>query len=219
MGSELVAGIDGARFGWVACVTTTSGGSLRFATGATLADVWDTSWSVVAIDVPMGLPARDRRPADAEARSILGPRRSSLFPTPVHATLGAGDYADALARSRAACGRGLSRQSFHLLPGVRELRTWLGGPRDHVYEVHPETSFTLLNGGTALEPKTTAFGRAQRHHLVANWRPVELDQQLSIDHLDAAAAAWSATRIAAGTHHILGRDGVDPDGFSLTMAV
>ncbi|MDH3707644.1 MAG: DUF429 domain-containing protein [Acidimicrobiia bacterium] len=223
MGSELVAGIDAARTGWVVCVVElgAKNASVEFLTGATLGDVWDDEWAVVGIDMPIGLPTGDRRAADREARAILGPRSSTLFSTPDHATLAATDYEDALARSRAACGRGLSKQAFHLLPRVREVRGWLGGPTDFVHEVHPETSFTAMNDGVPLARKTSAVGRTQRAGLLTAWMPMcsSWATGLSIDALDAAAAAWTATRIVAGEHRILGDNGVDPDGHRLSMAV
>jgi predicted RNase H-like nuclease len=75
----------------------------------------------VAVDMPIGLLADRTRASDSEARRLLGPRRSSVFPTPVRPVLGAADYADACERSRAAHGKALSKQSFHLLDRIERL--------------------------------------------------------------------------------------------------
>ena len=223
-GEAIVAGIDGARHGWVACTVNLTSSTVTFRQAPSLGALWDERWVAVGIDMPLGLPARERRSADTDARRILGTRHSTLFATPLHATLAADTYPDALARSRAAGDRGLSKQAFNLLPRIREVRRWLEGPRPHVHEVHPETSFTVMNRGTPLVAKTTNDGRRQRRGLLAAWIPAlpgDLDAAAVpvIDALDAAAAAWTAARVSAGTHLVLGDDGVDPDGYRLTMAV
>ena len=44
----------------------------------------------LAIDIPIGIPEAGARPADREARALLGPRRNSVFPAPVRAAGPAG---------------------------------------------------------------------------------------------------------------------------------
>jgi len=39
----------------------------------------------VGVDIPIGLPSKGVRAADAAARAFVGPRRSSVFPTPSRA--------------------------------------------------------------------------------------------------------------------------------------
>ena len=79
-----------------------------------------------------------------------------------------------------------------------------------------------MNSGEPLVTKSTADGLARRAELLTRWR-AELGSYaagLSVDALDAAAAAWTAERIHRGAHLVLGEgDGVDPDGYPLTMAV
>lgn len=219
-GEVAVAGIDGARGGWVVCRVEVGSGMVTLRAAATLDELWDDGWVVVGIDMPMGLPSVGPRGADAEARRLLGRRHMTLFPTPVHATLAAVEHADANVRSRAASGRGISVQAYNLLPRVRELRTFLGAPRAHVHEVHPETSFTVMNGGQPLESKHTAPGRAARANLLTRWRsPDDGWDARTVDELDAGAAAWTAERVTAGEHLQLGTREVDPDGYPLTMVV
>ncbi|MDH3705297.1 MAG: DUF429 domain-containing protein, partial [Acidimicrobiia bacterium] len=154
MGSELVAGFDGARDGWVVCVVDVDGGGVEFRAGPRLADLWDATWAVTGIDMPIGLPSGSARAADEQARAILRHRSPTLFRTPDHAVLDAADYAKARRLSVDACGKGLMKQAFNLLPKIIEVRSCLGGPAPNVHEVHPETSFTVMNEGIPLAPKT-----------------------------------------------------------------
>ena len=133
-----------------------------------LAEVLDGRVAAMGVDMPIGLPERGRRAADHEARRRLGPRRSSVFPTPRRAVLGAVDYADALARSRAIDGTGLSRQAFHLLGRIAEVDDAMTPElQDRVFECHPETVFARLAGRPLETTKRTPEGRADRTALLA----------------------------------------------------
>ena len=99
MTERVVGGLDGCRAGWVLVTVPARGGhatagragaARRCSTSAS----WPTSTPsardlesgrlvAAAIDIPIGLPARVPRPCDREARRLLGPRRSSVFPAPV----------------------------------------------------------------------------------------------------------------------------------------
>lgn len=222
-----VLGVDGCRDGWVA-VTLRADRVLDVSTHPTAGAVLDaavaTGATVVGIDVPIELPTDGSRPGDAEARRILGPRSSSLFPTPVEAVLDAVDYDDARARSRAATGKALSRQAWNLVPRIREVRVALAGAGRAdlvVREVHPETSFAVMAGRPLTTTKKTAAGIAARLVLLdtAMSGLAEATARLGPgepggprpgidDVVDAAAAAWTARRIAAGTALRLGDGGV-----------
>ncbi|MCB0996793.1 MAG: DUF429 domain-containing protein [Acidimicrobiales bacterium] len=181
----------------------------------------------VGVDMPIGLTSNGRRSADVEARSRLGPRRSSLFPTPPLAVLDAADFADAQLRCRAASGgTGISIQAWNLVPKIREVSEALT-PADQprIAEVHPESSFTAL-AGRPLAPKRTPEGRAERRRVLADQIP-DLDHILDQtyrgaapdDLLDALAAAWTARRMATGRAEWLGDGEIDPRGFRCTIAV
>jgi predicted RNase H-like nuclease len=180
---------------------------------------------LVAVDMPMGLADRERRRCDMEARRLLGPRRSSVFPTPVRAVLGCETYAEALAVSRAVCGRGLSKQAWFLVPKIRELDGLVRDlPAGVLSEVHPELAFAALAGGPLADPKRTAPGRAAR---LAALAPVIADLDALAarrlpgaapdDVLDACALAWSARRLAHGGGNRVG-DEVDSTGLPMTVA-
>jgi predicted RNase H-like nuclease len=55
---------------------------------------------VTAIDIPIGLPGGRPRTVDGEARRLLGPRASSVFPAPARGTLDASSYEEACEASR-----------------------------------------------------------------------------------------------------------------------
>lgn len=130
---------------------------------------------VVAVDMPVGLAADGPRAADRAARAALGPRRSSVFPAPVRAVLDATDHADAVARSRAACGAGIPVQAWHLVPKVKEVdllvRSAPPAVRDSVRETHPELAFAVLGDGPCTHPKRTAAGRRERLARLRPWVP------------------------------------------------
>jgi predicted RNase H-like nuclease len=204
---ETVLGVDGCPGGWIGALVT----DRRFVRWLLLADaaaVLGVQADAVTIDVPIGLPDAGPRACDVAARRLLGPRRSSVFPAPVRAVLGARDYSDACARSRAVCGKALSLQAWHLTPRIADLDA---ADVDHarVVECHPELSFARMTG-TALPRKKTAAGSAARERAARTWlpdgwprapRPARTD-----DALDALACAWTAARWLAGTAEVLGGD-------------
>ncbi len=176
--------------------------------------------AAVAIDMPIGLLADRPRRCDIEARVVLGPRRSTVFPAPLRPTLGAVDYADACRLSRAASGKALSKQAYNLLPRIAELDLLLDGldqtDAASVHEAHPECAFLRLNG----EPLTSKHhkdGRDQRRDLLARALGSRFDELLATakapltDLLDATALTVTADHIVAGTTIRLGGE-IDPTG-------
>ncbi len=232
--AALVAGVDAAKGGWVMAVAATSPGSpVSFSLWPSFAEVWTEARSqgllAVGVDMPIGLPDEELRRSDIEARELLGPRRSSLFWTPPLWVLDAADHAEANRRARAHTSRGLSIQAFNLLPKVREVRAVLT-PEDlaphakpQAAEVHPETSFTVVAGKPMESSKRQPPGRAERLAVLApefsNLAevPAPVPGTTIDDLLDAAAAAWTARRMAARTAKILGPDDVDATGYPMAI--
>jgi predicted RNase H-like nuclease len=159
---------------------------------------------VVAIDIPIGVPARGSRQADVLARRVVGPRRSSVFPTPVRAALEARDYAAAVMASRDLTGVGLSRQAHALGPALLEVEEWVRSTAVAVVEVHPEVSFAVLAGSPLPWSKKSWAGARARLDLLAGagvHLPADLGPAAVVpvdDVLDAAVAAWSARRYLRG---------------------
>jgi predicted RNase H-like nuclease len=217
---QLVAGVDGCRGGWVVVFVDQDGGG-RPADVAMVPDLIDLIGRIdagvvaaAAIDIPIGLAARDARSSDIEARKRLGARRSSVFPAPVRAVLGASTYVEACAISRATCGKAISRQLFNILPKIREVDDLLTTVRQRrLVEMCPELSLALLAGAPMTHAKTTPAGRAERMRVLGSAFGTE-----DIEHharqpppgarvddvLDAFAGAWTARRYAAAAHLQLG---------------
>ncbi|MFC5219156.1 DUF429 domain-containing protein [Streptomyces coerulescens] len=158
----------------------------------------------IAVDMPLGLVEKGWRTADLQARALLRARRSSVFLVPPRPVWWQLDYVAAGDLCHELTGRRPSRQAWALAPKLLEARAcWLADER--VHEVHPEVSFLALADGVPLAyAKKTWRGQNVRRHLLAAaglTLPDELGEADRIpadDVLDAAAAAWSAHRIALG---------------------
>jgi predicted RNase H-like nuclease len=147
-----------------------------------------------------------------------------VFPTPVRAALGAADHAEALARSRAVDGRGLSVQAFHLLPRIAEVDTAMTPAlQSAVVECHPESVFAGLAGAPLATTKRTADGRAERRDLLAGAgvtvASVRVPGAAAHDVLDALAAAVGAARFASGEATVLGDGATDARGLRMAIVV
>ena len=90
---------------------------------------------------------------------------SSVFPTPARVTLGAQSYVEANAVNKAKTGRGLSKQSYFILPKIRELDLWLqaaGNACRLVREAHPEVAFMAIKREPLAHKKKTEAGFTER---------------------------------------------------------
>lgn len=121
---------------------------------------------------------------------------------------------EASRRHKEIDGRGVGSQSFSILCKIREWDNLL--QTDHqaramVREIHPEVSFSALNGGRGKgldSSKKTRDGAARRTELLSavfgNEQVARLVQSVARrqaakdDLLDALVALWSAERIAVG---------------------
>lgn len=105
--SPRVLGVDATRKGWVGIVLDTDGAFVDALVKPDIASLVEAAGrlSVVAIDIPIGLPDAGARQADSEARKMLGGRHSSVFSSPTRGAMEADGYATAAAAQRAATGR------------------------------------------------------------------------------------------------------------------
>jgi predicted RNase H-like nuclease len=227
-----VAGVDGCHGGWLAVWRLRAGGALQLHVSASVTDLVEqlASCAVLALDVLMGLPNAGSRACDRAARSFLGrPRASSVFPAPVRPVLAATTYADACEVGQRVDGRRLTRQTWAILPKIREVDALLRREPDRqswVREVHPEVSFAAWRGRPMAHAKRTPEGRAERRALIeGTYGPVaSLVQALprgqarTDDLFDACAALWTAERIAAGRAATL-PDGPPADACGLRMEI
>lgn len=227
----LAIGVDGCRGGWVSAGRETAGGAILFRLHRQAQEFLSGGppGCLVGIDIPIGLAERGPRTCDIEARRRLGKTRgSSVFPAPVRPVLSAGDY-------RAACAvQGLSFQTWNITAKIREVDDLLRGSPAlaAVFEVHPETSFAVMNGSPLACSKKTSAGRAERTGLLRHYFGESIENVTSLrmvedgkpvtaradDLLDAAAALWTVERIAAGTAFCLPAAD-ERDRFGLRMAI
>ena len=139
-------GVDGCKKGWFSITLDETGGSW-FAVYESFKDLWGKRRGATAIlvDIPIGLRNDESaRTCDVEARKLLGNRRSSVFPAPRRAALGATSHSEASERNRHVSGKGLSQQTFHILHKIAEVDTLLRADRrarQVIREVHPEILF------------------------------------------------------------------------------
>ncbi len=215
-----VLGVDGCRGGWVVVSwhEETVHATFTESLATSVEQLRSGAVAAMAVDMPIGMLDGQPRACDVAARKMLGPRRSSVFPTPVRATLAATDYRDACARSIAASGKALSKQAFNLLPKIAELDDLVTPQdQDRLVEAHPECAFVRLADGTLAEPKRTPAGREMRQRLLAAHDPllgdiVAAHPELPVlDLIDAAVLCITARHVTSGTEHRLGTD-VDATG-------
>ncbi len=217
MSGSRVLGVDGCKHGWVGIVLDDAGFAgayLATHIAELVAVVGDVA--VVGVDIPIGLLDSGVRDADRAAQRQLGPRRSSVFLTPVRAAVYAEDYPTALIRNRHAAGTGISRQAYALRHKIREVDEWAGRCERCVVEVHPEVSFAAMHGAPLAAPKKSWAGMAERRRLLAA-QAITVPDRLGAagraavdDVLDAAAVAWTARRIARAEHGWLPEHRRDP---------
>src|SRR5207249_3528976 len=171
--------------------------------------------AAIAVDIPIGLPeGTPWRRAEREAVRLVHP--ATVFPTYPLAAYRCKTHAEAVALCRASGWPGISRQSYGLWPRMQEVEPAAAG----VYEVHPELSFWKMNGAARLAASKHMWNGfferrrlLERHGIVVPERLPE--DARAADVLDAAAAAWTARRIALHQHRTLP---ADPEPWEPTIA-
>ena len=136
----------------------------------------DNTDAVVLIDMPMGLSETGphERQCDKAARKLLKKRGSSIFPAPCRQSLTENEYPSASALNHAVTGRRLSRQTYHLMPKIRELDGFIrgAGRRLNIREFHPELGFLALNRFVPLTfSKKTVSGQEERLEILSRYVP------------------------------------------------
>lgn len=213
--STVVAGADGCRGRWLVVWRDLAGridptAELLDDLAPLIDDIRQQRLAALAIDMPIALLDHHPRASDTEARRHLGPRKSSVFPTPVRAVLGSANYDEARRRSREAAGVAPSIQAFNLLPAIAHLDPLItAADQDRVVEAHPELAFARLAGEPLDHPKRTTEGRDQRRTLLTDHDRalgvlIGSSQLPPIDLLDAAALAVTAARVTTGDERRLG---------------
>ena len=142
----------------------------------------------VFIDIPIGLLTdQSARACDIEARYKLRKRTilperiklpsrtSCVFSTPVRAVLGSENYEDAKRRNQKACGIKITRQTWAIVPKIREVDELMRRnekAKRIVREVHPELCFWALNHRVHMtKSKGEDLGFNERMRVLKAWLP------------------------------------------------
>lgn len=229
-------GVDGCRGGWVVAAADAALSRLSFTLVDDLAPLFALAaggHALIAIDMPIGLSDEGSRTCDLAARRLLGrPRSSSVFPAPCRAALAATTYRRACAVSRRTLGVALSRETFNILPKIRQVDALVTRARQRfVREVHPEVVWALLAGrGRGLrhakrtpagerERRALLRGVAPRFDLSAVRRRLGPARVARDDVIDAVACLLAAARIVRGEARTLPGGVVPRDARGLRMEI
>lgn len=165
--------------------------------------------TLILLDVPIGLPDAGGRLADAMARDMIGPRRSSVFPAPERWLLECDDLRKADQEKARRTGRRVKvqRQMWNIVPRIRAVDNLLRdepAARRLVREAHPELCAAMLAGHCMQHSKKDARGQAERLAIVERFVPGvrELVDKLRVfrgvstdDAIDAMLCAVTAAGI------------------------
>ena len=176
--TETAYGVDGCPKGWF-YFALVPGQEPKWGVVEEIADLVaevDDS-DRIFIDIPIGLPSGgEGRLCDREARRKLVPHRtSSVFPVPVRSALTAETYEEASEKNWKASGKRLSKQTYAIMPKIKEVDSLLRGSakaRRVVREVHPEICFWALAGASPMRHnKKTGRGFDERIAVLERFHP------------------------------------------------
>lgn len=169
----MVVGVDGCKGGWLA-ISLALSWTWEMGIFANFLQLWKKYHhaGLILVDIPIGLKERGpgERLCDREARIRLGRKRaSSVFPAPYRPTIYYArhnpDYQEVSLVNRKSGGKGISRQTFGIIPKIREMDEFLRKypeARKVVRETHPEICFWALNGGRPLAYSKTRKGEKEK---------------------------------------------------------
>lgn len=212
--ARIVAGVDGCPAGWIAALWD-GAGKLSTVLCRGFTDVMALPATVIAVDMPIGLPESSGRAPERTVRSRLGERQSSVFAVPSEKAIYCEDYAQACRVNllHSDPPRKVSKQCFHLFPKMREIDALITSElQARIYESHPELAFWVMNGETPLslpkKVKSAPYGPGldlRRTLLRQAGLPIDgLSHEYrrryvgADDLLDACACAFVAWRILTG---------------------
>ncbi len=177
----MFVGVDGCRAGWLA-IGLEMEASWQVNIFPDMYSLWDhhRRASLILIDIPIGLrtDGRAERRCDPEARKLLGPRRSSVFPAPCRQAIYTSSYQEACDINQRLTGKRLSVENWNIIPKIRETDYLLSddtSARAHIREIHPELCFWGLAGSPMLHAKKRSEGLSERTQLLHSIYPQTAD--------------------------------------------
>ena len=177
----MFVGVDGCRAGWLAIGLETEH-DWKVNIFPDVSSLWDhhRQASLILIDIPIGLKAEGRaeRRCDPEARKLLGPRRSSVFPAPCRGAIYASSYQEACDINQRLTGKRLSVENWNIIPKIREMDCLLSddaSAKGRIREIHPELCFWGLAGRPMQHAKKRSEGLLERTQLLQSIYPGTAD--------------------------------------------
>ncbi|WP_164684062.1 DUF429 domain-containing protein [Vibrio maerlii] len=167
-------GIDGCKTGWV--VWSLEGDRPFMKLVHNLSNIEsELEQGIAMIDIPIGFSDEKNpdRPCDKAARKFLSPKRgSSVFPVPCREAAYAEDYQQACLINLNTVGKKLSKQTWYILPKVREVDALLAkNTKIQLRESHPEVVFKALQGEHLAFSKKILDGQQERMEIIARYKP------------------------------------------------
>lgn len=166
-------GVDGCKDGWIAAVI--EDGILNVKRYDSILQLVETypAFDGFLIDMAIGLQesADDVRPDD-EARKLLAPRSSTIFPVPARQAVNADGEAAQKQANISVLGKSLAKQSMAIISKIRELDAFLEEHQEYknvICESHPELCFARLNGAVVLSRKKEFAGFSERVHILSEY--------------------------------------------------
>lgn len=150
-----MVGVDGCKYGWVAVLLKSSSAEL-FKNLADLINFYQEN-SLFMIDMPIGLASYRQLERNCEiiARKFLSSeRKSSLFSVPCRESVYALSYAEANQVNKEIMQKGISKQTWGIVPKIKEVDQLLQHDKDlisKIKESHPEVAFHFLNNNQSME--------------------------------------------------------------------
>lgn len=173
----MFVGVDGCKSGWFLVALDDAGQLLEQAIYPHFANIvakYKSAAPHILVDMPIGLPESGSRGCDVAARKVLSLRRSSVFAIPVRAAFAAETYPEACDINQRITGKRFAKQTWHIMPKIREVDALLRQDHDlvsQVLEAHPEVVFYGLAGQPMAHNKKTAEGYQQRIDVLAGFMP------------------------------------------------
>lgn len=169
-------GADGCKSGWFS--VSLSETAWETAIHKNILSLWEvhSGSESILIDIPIGFRKNEplERLCDLAARKALGQGRgSSVFPTPCRSSVYCTSYEAAHLENKRSVDRGLSKQTWAIVPKIREVDAFLKSAPESmavIRESHPEVAFWGLNGRVPLKhSKKTAEGLQERIQILSRY--------------------------------------------------
>lgn len=171
-------GVDGCPSGWLRIGLTTHS-NWQMEVYPTFTDLMYHAEDspLVLVDIPIGLPDREKRHCDRAARQRLTRLRgSSVFPVPSRKAVFAPDYLTACDQNEEDLGVRVSKQAWLITPKMLEVDIWLqqhDPTQQRVRECHPELAFWAMAEEQPMSHnKKSSNGRAERLAVLKSKEPL-----------------------------------------------